>query len=139
MPTIFPIIRFNDSDAGLAWLKDTLGFEEHGVFRGEDGAVQHGELRHGEAWVMIGTEPEGGDTQPTSSAGTGDRFGAHGGTGFYYLAVDDAAAAFDRAKSAGADLGSELESRDYGGREFSLRDHEGNIWSVGEYDPSRAP
>ena len=22
MPTIFPIIRFNDADAGLAWLKD---------------------------------------------------------------------------------------------------------------------
>lgn len=129
MPTIFPIIRFHDSAAGLAWLKDVLGFEEHGVFRGDDGSIQHGELRHGDAWVMIGSEPVGGD----------DRFGAHAGTGFYYLAVDDAGAAFDRAKAAGADLSSELESRDYGGREFSLRDHEGNVWSVGEYDPSRAP
>ena len=124
MPTIFPIIRFNDSAAGLAWLKDVLGFEEHGVFRGEDGTIQHGELRLGDAWVMVGSEPEGGD---------------HAGTGFLYLAVDDAGAAFERAKAAGADLGSELESRDYGGREFSLRDHEGNLWSVGEYDPSRAP
>ena len=129
MPTIFPIIRFNDSAAGLAWLKDVLGFEEHGVFRGEDGSIQHGELRHGDAWVMIGSEPAGGD----------DRFGAHAGTGFFYLAVDDAGAAFERAKAAGAELSSELESRDYGGREFSLRDHEGNSWSVGEYDPSRAP
>jgi uncharacterized glyoxalase superfamily protein PhnB len=136
MPTIFPIIRFNDSDAGLAWLRDVLGFQEHGVFRGEDGSIQHGELRYGDAWVMIGSEPAGGDTQPTSSAGTG---GAHAGTGFFYLAVEDAGAAFERAKAAGADLSSELESRDYGGREFSLRDHEGNIWSVGEYDPSRAP
>jgi uncharacterized glyoxalase superfamily protein PhnB len=92
MPTIFPIIRFHDSAAGLTWLKDVLGFEEHGVFRGEDGSVQHGELRHGDAWVMIGSD---------------------------------------------ADLSSELEPRDYGGREFSLRDREGNIWSVGEYDPSR--
>jgi len=129
MPTIFPIIRLNDSDAGLAWLKDALGFEEHSVFRAEDGSIQHGELRLGDAWVMIGSEPVGGD----------DRFGAHAGTGFYYLAVDDAAAAYERAKSAGGDLGSELESRDYGGREFSLRDPEGNLWSVGEYDPSRAP
>ena len=139
MPTIFPIIRFNDSAAGLAWLKDVLGFEEHGVFRGEDGSIQHGELRHGDAWVMIGSEPVGGDTQPTSSAGTGDRFGAHAGTGFYYLAVDDAAAAFERAHAAGANVTSKLESREYGGREFSLRDPEGNLWSVGEYDPSRAP
>jgi uncharacterized glyoxalase superfamily protein PhnB len=130
MPTIFPIIRFDDSEAGLAWLKEALGFEEHSVFRGDDGSsIQHGELRHGDAWVMIGSEPAGGD----------DRFGAHAGTGFIYLAVDDAAASFELAKRAGANLTSELESREYGGREFSLRDPEGNIWSVGEYDPSRAP
>jgi uncharacterized glyoxalase superfamily protein PhnB len=129
MPTIFPIIRFNDSEAGLAWIKDALGFEEHSVFRGDDGSIQHGELRHGDAWVMVGSEPASGD----------DRFGAHAGTGFIYLAVDDAAASFQLAKRAGASLTSELESREYGGREFSLRDREGNIWSVGEYDPSRAP
>jgi uncharacterized glyoxalase superfamily protein PhnB len=128
MATIFPIIRFNDADAGLAWLKDALGFEEHGVFRGDDGVVQHGELRLDGAWVMIGSESPSG----------ADRFGRHAGAGFYYLAVDDAAAAFERARSAGADVTSELESRDYGGREFSLRDPEGNVWSVGEYDPSRA-
>jgi len=127
MPTIFPILRYNDADAGLGWLKDALGFEENGVFRAEDGSIQHGELRLGNAWVMIATEPQGGN----------ERWGRHAGTGFVYLAVDDAAAAFDRAKAAGADLSSELEARDYGGREFSLRDPEGNRWSVGEYDPSR--
>jgi uncharacterized glyoxalase superfamily protein PhnB len=133
MPTIFPIVRFNDSEAGLRWLEDALGFEQHGVFRGDDGSIQHGELRLGDAWLMIGTEAPGGD----------ERWGRRAGSGFYYLAVDDAAAAFDRAQGAGADLTSELESRDYGGREFSLRDPEGNLWSVGEYDPSgptnRAP
>jgi uncharacterized glyoxalase superfamily protein PhnB len=139
MPTIFPIVRFNDSEAGLRWLEDALGFEEHSVFRGEDGSIQHGELRLGDAWLMIGTEAPAGDTEPTSSAGTGDRWGKRAGSGFYYLAVDDAAAAFDRARAAGAELTSELEPRDYGGREFSLRDPEGNLWSVGEYDPSRAP
>ena len=128
MATIFPIIRFNDADAGLAWLKDALGFEEHGVFRGDDGVVQHGQLRLDGAGVMIGSEtPDGAD-----------RFGRHAGTGFYYLAVEDAGAAFERARSSGADVTSELESRDYGGREFSLRDPEGNVWSVGEYDPSAA-
>jgi len=138
LPTIFPIIRFADSEAGLAWLKDALGFEEHGVFRADDGSIQHGELRLGDAWVMIGTESADGvarTAERTSSFGTG---GEHRGSAFTYLAVEDAAAAFDRARAAGADLTSELESRDYGGRDFSLRDSEGNIWSVGEYDPSRA-
>ena len=128
MPTIFPIIRFHDADAGLAWLEDALGFQEHGVSRGDDGVVQHGELRLGDAWVMIGSETPDGV----------DRFGSHAGAGFYYLAVDDAGAAFERARSAGADLTSELEAREYGGREFSLRDPEGNVWSLGEYDPSAA-
>ena len=126
MPTIFPILRFNDADAGLAWLTDVLGFEEHGVYRGDDGAVQHGELHLGDAWLMIGSEPEGGD----------ERFGERAGQGFMYLAVPDAATVFERAKASGADLTSELEARDYGGREFGLRDPEGNRWSVGEYDPS---
>jgi uncharacterized glyoxalase superfamily protein PhnB len=129
MPTIFPILRYKDPEAGAAWLKDALGFAEHGIHRGADGVIQHGELRLGDAWVMIGAEPEGGDP----------RWGMLAGTGFVYLAVDDAAAAFERARGAGADLTSELESRDYGGREFSLRDPEGNRWSVGEYDPSSAP
>ena len=128
MATIFPIIRFEDSEAGLAWLADALGFEEHGVHRGEDGRIQHGELRLGDAWLMIGTE----------SGESVERFGKHAGTAFIYLAVDDAAAAYERARAAGADLTSELEARDYGGREFSLRDPEGNLWSVGEYDPSSA-
>jgi uncharacterized glyoxalase superfamily protein PhnB len=139
VPTIFPIHRFDDADAGLAWLKEVLGFEEHGVFRGDDGSIQHGELRLGDAWLMIGTEPDGGDAPPASSSDTGERWGRRAGAGFVYLAVDDAADAFERARAAGGDLMSELEERDYGGREFSLRDPEGNVWSVGEYDPSRAP
>jgi uncharacterized glyoxalase superfamily protein PhnB len=128
MPTIFPILRYRDADAGVAWLKDALGFEEHGVYRGDEGAIQHGELHLGDAWLMLGSEPEGGDPQ----------FGARAGQGFIYLAVDDAAAAFERARGARAEITSELESRDYGGREFSLRDPEGNRWSLGEYDPRRS-
>jgi uncharacterized glyoxalase superfamily protein PhnB len=135
--TIFPIHRFSDADAGLAWLKEALGFVEHGVYRGDDGSIQHGELRLGNAWIMIGTEAAG-DQDPTSSAGA-SRWGRRAGMGFVYLAVDDAAEAFERARRAGAEVISELEERDYGGREFSLRDPEGNVWSVGEYDPSRAP
>jgi uncharacterized glyoxalase superfamily protein PhnB len=127
MPTIFPIFRFHDADAGLAWLTRVLGFEEHAVYRGDDGAIQHGELHLGDAWLMFGSEPEGGDP----------RFGVRAGQGHVYLAVPDAGAAFARARREGADVTGELETRDYGGREFALRDPEGNRWSVGEYDPTR--
>jgi uncharacterized glyoxalase superfamily protein PhnB len=79
--------------------------------------------------TIFPVKPDGGD----------ERWGRRAGSGFAYLAVEDAAAAFERAKGAGAELISELQERDYGGREFSLRDPEGNVWSLGEYDPSRAP
>ena len=80
----------------------------------------------GDAWLMIGSEPEGGD----------ERFGRRAGRASSTSPSPDAAAVFERAKAAGADLTCELEARDYGGREFGLRDPEGNRWSVGEYDPS---
>jgi uncharacterized glyoxalase superfamily protein PhnB len=41
-----------------------------------------------------------------------------------------------RAAAAGADVVRELEDMEYGSREYSVRDIEGNLWSFGTYDPS---
>jgi uncharacterized glyoxalase superfamily protein PhnB len=41
----------------------------------------------------------------------------------------------ERARAAGADVARELTDMDYGSREFSARDPEGNVWSFGTYDP----
>jgi uncharacterized glyoxalase superfamily protein PhnB len=37
--------------------------------------------------------------------------------------------------AAGAQVERELADMDYGSREFSVRDPEGNLWSFGTYDP----
>ncbi|MGZ4246571.1 MAG: VOC family protein [Solirubrobacteraceae bacterium] len=39
------------------------------------------------------------------------------------------------AGEAGATIVRELEETDYGSREYSARDPEGNLWSFGTYDP----
>ena len=52
--------------------------------------------------------------------------------------VEDPDALYERAKSAGADISRELQDMDYGSREFSARDPEGNAWSFGTYDPLTA-
>lgn len=44
----------------------------------------------------------------------------------------------DRAKAAGARIVRELQDTDYGSREYSARDFEGNLWSFGTYDPRTA-
>jgi len=41
----------------------------------------------------------------------------------------------DRAVAAGAEIVRPLQDTDYGSREFSSRDPEGNHWSFGTYSP----
>ena len=51
------------------------------------------------------------------------------------MIVADVDAIHDRAKAAGAEITRELQDTDYGSREFSATDPEGNVWSFGTYDP----
>ena len=37
--------------------------------------------------------------------------------------------------AAGGDVVAPLTDQDYGSRDFTVRDPEGNIWSFGTYDP----
>ena len=52
-----------------------------------------------------------------------------------YVRVDDVDAHHARAKAAGAEIVRPLADTDYGAREYSVRDLEGNLWSFGTYDP----
>jgi uncharacterized glyoxalase superfamily protein PhnB len=52
-----------------------------------------------------------------------------------YLVVADPGAHHERARAAGAEIVRELTDEDYGSREYSARDPEGNLWSFGTYDP----
>ena len=114
-PNIFPFMRFADSDAALEWLSRAFGFEELVVYRGDDGGVHHAELSLGPGIIMFG---------PGDPASQG-----------VYVAVEDADAHYERAKSAGAEIVRELEDTDYGSREYTARDPEGHVWSFGTYRP----
>ena len=68
------------------------------------------------------------------SAGMGDpQFET--GHASIYVVVSDPDALHERAQAAGADISRGLTDTDYGSREFSARDPEGNVWSFGTYDP----
>lgn len=55
-----------------------------------------------------------------------------------YVVVDDPDLHYERAEAAGAQIVVGLTDQDYGSREYSARDLEGNIWSFGTYDPYAA-
>jgi uncharacterized glyoxalase superfamily protein PhnB len=129
---VIPAVRYRDADAAIAWLVKTLGFTEHAVYRNPKGVIGHAELLLGNGMVMLGSVGENQETahwyrQPSECGNTV--------TATMYLVVPDCAPVYERARAAGAEILIELQIMGYGGGSFTVRDPEGQIWSVGEYDP----
>ena len=124
-PSIYPSLRYHDAAAAIEFLERAFGFERVMVVPGDGDTIVHAELRYGDGMVMLGSEAED------------DRgYGRHAGQGWLYVVVDDADAHYERARAAGAEIVKELEDQDYGSRDYSARDPEGNLWSFGTYRPS---
>ena len=121
--TIFPALRYRDARAAIDWLGRAFGFEPRMVVDGENGAVAHAELILGDAMIMLG------------SVRDGDGYSPPPGGGAAYIVVADPDAHHERARAAGAEIVRELADTDYGSREYSARDPEGNHWSFGTYQP----
>ena len=52
-----------------------------------------------------------------------------------YIIVSDIDEHYARAKAAGATITIEIKDEDYGGRVYSCRDPQGQLWNFGSYDP----
>jgi uncharacterized glyoxalase superfamily protein PhnB len=124
-PTFYPGLQYRDAEAGMRWLEDVLGCTRREDHRDEDGNVVHAELDFQGAVVML------------SSAGVGrEPFrGLPAGGRLVYCALDDVDSLYERVRAAGADVAVEIASTDYGSRDFTLRDPEGNLWAFGTYRP----
>jgi uncharacterized glyoxalase superfamily protein PhnB len=126
-PTLYPLMRYRDAPAAIAFLKDAFGFQERQVIANEDGTIAHAELELGPGILMLGSERED------------QTIGSRAGRGWIYVAIDDADAHHDRALAAGAEVVSELHDTDYGSRDYAARDLEGNMWHFGTYRPAVEP
>ena len=125
---IFPALRYRDASAALAWLTEAFGMEERDVYRDGGGRMRHAELKLGDGLIMFGSYEENG----LAGGVPPDRRAA---TISLYIAVGDPDAIHARATQAGAEVVRGLTDTDYGSREFSVRDLEGNLWSFGTYNP----
>jgi uncharacterized glyoxalase superfamily protein PhnB len=120
--TIYPTLTYDDAGKAIDFLVDAFGFERHAVYDGDNGAIRHAELKRGNGLVMLGSA--WGDIEATRGRGGG-----------IYTVVDDPDAHAQRARAAGAEITNELHDTDYGSREYSTRDPEGNAWHFGTYQP----
>ena len=87
--------------------------------------MAHAELRLGDEVIMFATTNEG---DPIYNQGAGRTA--------VYVVIDDPDTLFERAKGAGAEVVMEPTDQDYGSRDFTVRDPEGNLWSFGTYAPA---
>jgi uncharacterized glyoxalase superfamily protein PhnB len=128
-PQVWPALRARDARGLIKFLVEAFGFEETVVY-GDGDQVDHAQL----SWplgggIMLGSARETDEEWQQPSIFWG------------YVVTDDPDALHDRAANAGAEITSELHETDYGSRDFSARDIEGNHWSFGTYrgEPRRTP
>jgi uncharacterized glyoxalase superfamily protein PhnB len=129
--TVIPGHRYRNAAAAIDWLSKVFGFEQHVVYKGEDGSIAHAELTLGGGMIMLGSGKDDefgrGFKSPNELGGIETRS--------IYLVIPDADAAHARAVAAGAEIIRPLQDMPYGSREFSVRDPEGHTWTAGTYDP----
>ncbi|MBV8711077.1 MAG: VOC family protein [Solirubrobacterales bacterium] len=117
--TVFPSLTFKDAKASIDWLERVMGAERLAVYEDDEGRVVHAELRIGTSSVMLGDQRAGSRATPP-------------GVSVIYVVVDDADAAYARANAAGARV-SEPVDQDYGSRDITITDPDGNRWTLGTY------
>lgn len=124
MSTFYPSLRYRDARAAIEWLERAFGFERNMVVDGEGEQVAHAQLKFGDGMIMLGSERDG------------DPWGDHAGQSWVYVVVEgDIDAHCERSRTAGAEIIREPEDQEYGSRDYSARDPEGNLWSFGTYRP----
>ncbi|MGY2127893.1 VOC family protein [Blastococcus sp. SYSU DS0617] len=122
-PTVWPAFRATDAPALIRFLVDVLGFQETVVHRDGD-LVAHAEL----AW------PEGGGVMLGSVRDiVDDPWPVVPGTAACYVVTADPEGVHSRAVAAGAEILRAPYTTDYGSRDVTVRDPEGNLWQFGTY------
>lgn len=121
---VFPAIKYRDAPEALGWLEKAFGLKPGLVVPGPEGTIAHAELSIGTGGVMLGSVREPGEGDPWAAVPMG-----------VYVAVDDVDAHYARAVAAGARIADEIQDTDYGARQYSAFDPEGNLWCFGSYRP----
>ena len=131
---IIPTLRYADALGAVDFLCRAFGFERHAVHLSPEDSrlVQHAQLVWRDRMVMLASAT---DSQYVRAVGMRTAAQAGGPTLGLYLTVENVDAHAERARAAGAEIVLPPSGKDYGGRGYTARDPEGNVWSFGDYDP----
>ena len=131
---IIPNLRYADAPRAIEFLCEAFGFEKRAVYLSEadPNIVQHAQLVWEDRMIMIYSII---DTEHSRAARMKTAAEVGGPTMGLYMIVADVNAHAAHARAAGAEIIDGPDDKEYGGRGYSARDPEGNVWSFGSYDP----
>jgi uncharacterized glyoxalase superfamily protein PhnB len=119
--TVYPTLRYRDPEAAIYWLERALGFILEMEHRDDNEEIDHAQMSFRGNRIMLG--PVGsGDLSEAGPAST-------------YLVADDVDGLHGQAIEHGAEIVIPLTDMDYGSREFTVKDSDGHLWSIGTYQP----
>lgn len=125
LPTIGPLLWYQDPRAAMDWLEQAFGFERRLVVEGDDGGVIHSELTLGDGYIMVVGPPSGGAVSPMA-------WGGRSTQSVHVQLADGVDAVCERARALGARIEREPADQPYGDRVFTCRDLEDHPWSFGQ-------
>jgi uncharacterized glyoxalase superfamily protein PhnB len=130
-PTVTSSVIYDNASAGIDWLIRVLGLTPLSRYPTPDGSVAFAELGWRTGVVFVSSRPPADN--PWSKVGV---------AAIALVAADAESVRrhFHQAVAAGADIVRDLHvSRTpafpQGSAQFDLRDPEGNLWTVGTYQP----
>ena len=131
-PTVTPSVVYDDAPAGIDWLMRVLGLKLLSKYPMPDGTVAFAELGWRTGVVFVSSRPPA--ENPWSRVGVAS-------IALAAVDADTVKRLFHQAVAAAADVVHELHvSRTpafpQGSTQFDVRDPEGNLWTVGTYQPS---
>ncbi len=127
-----PNLIYEDVHIAVQFLQNAFGFKEHGVYKDESGKIFHAQLILGKALVMI--NPFKPETAFGKMMNVPQKLNGFN-TQTPYFIIDAVDEHYKIAKENGAEIVVNIKDEDYGGRGYSCKDPEGNIWSFGSYNP----
>ena len=132
MPTVIPMLAYEDGSRAMDWLITAFGFVERERWIGDDGVLSHGELGVGSDGVVMLATPSPSYESPARHRAHCAEAAAWSTVPFVIdgvlVQVDELDAHYDRARAAGARILSEPEATGLGFRHYRAEDLEGHRW-----------
>jgi uncharacterized glyoxalase superfamily protein PhnB len=142
-PRFSSAVVYKDAAAAIDWLCAAFGFEIQLKVEGENGRIEHSELKYGDGLLMVAQETPDSE-RPWKAALRSPPSLDGSTTQSLMFFVDDANAHCAQARSHGARIVEEPTVHDYGDdywadRSYGAMDPEGHVWWITQRLRSPAP